>query len=143
MKGATGRFEPRPVAKSRLMRQTRYRLLQKESTDNSVPPGARVVPNEVRIILVRSLEGLDYVRERYALHMRRVGSIRIAANEILIGWSELSPKATGINWSFFRRVFFLRKYDAYSPGRPTEAIDPRSIVVGFRGRRLSPAGGVE
>jgi Family of unknown function (DUF6009) len=101
----------------------------------------RSLGNETRIVWLRPIEDLDYVREGIVLTTRRRGRIGMRGRRTLIGYAEVVKTGRGIV-TYSRRIFWLRAHDrhfdpkgCYAVRAPCEAVDPRTVAPGIPGKR--------
>jgi hypothetical protein len=103
-----------------------------------------VLVDEIEIVWLEDVDGLDYVREAvYPLRTRsRRPSWHLHAGRV-VGYATLRPGARRA-WPgdfYERRVFWLNDHDrdrrpdgVYRTGTPVEAVDPRTVFPGVPGR---------
>ncbi len=99
--------------------------------------------HESRIVWTGDPADYEYVRVSSRESPRRAGPVEPPAGEC-VGYAELAPEAPNIGRPgvFCRRVFWLKDHDrhndpqgVYEGSHPAEAIDPRTVRTGERGRR--------
>lgn len=102
--------------------------------------------SESRIVWLRDPSAFPWVRVMTDFVPTRVGGAkRGSKGDHVIGYAELSPSAESHNRRFRRRFFYLRDTDYpfgtdYPPEaahRPTEAVDPLTVVANTQGE-LTP-----
>lgn len=118
----------------------------------------QVLKHEVEIVWDLSTEEIDYVRATIAYAGTRQRSVPLPVAGMRVGYAVLSEDApnNGNPGTFVRRVFFLKRKQGraggdrcfdpggnYSFGAPMEAVDPRTVAPGERGKMTPRARGAE
>ncbi|MFJ1662296.1 DUF6009 family protein [Streptomyces anthocyanicus] len=117
-------------------------------------PVTRLHPNqltdELDIVWLVQLDGLDYVREGLDITKRRAGRPAYHGRGRLVGYADLHPATTATRDSgrFDRRTFWLLPHDRgespdtdYRTHAPLEAVDPRTVLPRVPGRLTARAWG--
>ncbi|MFD0271380.1 DUF6009 family protein [Streptomyces sp. NPDC127106] len=102
------------------------------------------IHNEVELVWLEDVTDLDYVRQSLDRLPTRRGKPAYHRDGRLVGYAQLGPQAkpSRASGTFRRRVFWLLPHDRdtvpdglYSSGAPAEAVDPRTLSAGSRGRK--------
>jgi uncharacterized protein DUF6009 len=105
---------------------------------------------ESELIWLEDTSNLDYVRQSLDRLPTRRGKPAYHRDGRMIGYAVLSPRAkpSRSSGTFRRRVFWLLPHDRdtdpeglYSTGAPAEAIDPRTLTPGSKGRKTERSEG--
>lgn len=108
--------------------------------------------HEIEIVWLEDIDRFDYVREteETSAHFRQRPNADWSEPGRMVGYSVLAPNApnNGRPARFTRRRFWVKDYDrsedpngGYSTGCPVEAVDPRTVAPGVRGRITERARG--
>lgn len=121
-------------------------------------PGVEPPEGEAEVVWLRDLSELDYVRASLTTSRSRTAPIEYGTGRSdyyeTVGYSTLTedapttePNAASM---FTRRVFWLKAVDrggseydgeSWTHNAPAEAVDPRTVSVGVRGRLTDRARG--
>ncbi|GLF98223.1 DUF6009 family protein [Streptomyces yaizuensis] len=117
-------------------------------------PPTRLQPaqltDELGIVWLTPLDGLDYVREGLDITKRRAGRPAYHGHGRLVGYADLRPDALATRDSgrYDRRTFWLLPHDRgespdteYRTHAPLEAVDPRTVLPRLPGRLTDRAWG--
>ncbi|MDX3763407.1 DUF6009 family protein [Streptomyces sp. AK02-04a] len=108
------------------------------------------ISHEAELVWLEDVNGLDYVRQSLERLPTRRGRPAYYRDGRMVGYAQLSPKARSSRSSgtFRRRVFWLLPHDRdsvpdglYASGAPAEAIDPRTLAPGDKGRKTERSEG--
>jgi hypothetical protein len=106
--------------------------------------------HEVAFVWLEDFDRLDYVRQSLDRLPTRRGKPAYHRAGRMIGYALLGPRARPSHSSgtFRRRVFWLLPHDRdidpqglYATGAPAEAVDPRTLVPGLKGRKTARSEG--
>jgi hypothetical protein len=102
------------------------------------------IAHESGLVWLEDVDGLDYVRQSLDRLPTRRGRPVYHRDGRMVGYAVLGPdaKPSRSSGTFRRRVFWLLPHDRdavpdglYTRGAPAEAVDPRTLAPGRRGRR--------
>ncbi|MFD9053473.1 DUF6009 family protein [Streptomyces zaomyceticus] len=105
---------------------------------------------ETELVWLEDLDGLDYVRQSIDRLPTRRGKPAYYRDGRMVGYAVLAPqaKSSPASGTFRRRVFWLLPHDRdsvpdglYAMGAPAEAVDPRTIEPGSKGRKTERSEG--
>ncbi|MEV7003693.1 DUF6009 family protein [Streptomyces sp. NPDC093982] len=105
---------------------------------------------ETALVWLEEVAGLDYVRQSLDRLPTRQGRPAYHRDGRMVGYALLGPRArpSRSSGTFRRRVFWLLPHDRdsvpdglYAIGAPAEAIDPRTLAPGNRGRKTERSEG--
>jgi hypothetical protein len=108
------------------------------------------IKHETELVWLEDINALDYVRQSLDRLPTRSGKPAYFRDGRMVGYAILGPKAKASRASgtFRRRVFWLLPHDRdtapgglYATGAPAEAIDPRTLAAGSRGRKTERSEG--
>ncbi|MET9427870.1 MULTISPECIES: DUF6009 family protein [unclassified Streptomyces] len=108
------------------------------------------IKHETELVWLEDITSLDYVRQSLDRLPTRSGKPAYFRDGRMVGYAILGPKAKASRASgtFRRRVFWLLPHDRdsapdglYAMGAPAEAVDPRTVAVGSRGRKTERSEG--
>ncbi|WP_415954470.1 DUF6009 family protein [Streptomyces sp. KLOTTS4A1] len=108
------------------------------------------ISHEIALVWLESVEELDYVRQSLDRLPTRRGRPAYHRDGRMIGYAQLGPRAKPSHSSgtFRRRVFWLLPHDRdthpdglYATGAPAEAVDPRTLAPGIKGRKTERSKG--
>lgn len=108
--------------------------------------------DESELVWLENVENLDYVRQSLDRLPTRRGRPAYHRDGRMIGYAQLSPlaKASRSSGTFRRRVFWLLPHDRdndpqglYATGTPAEAVDPRTLSPGAKGRKTERSKGAD
>ncbi|MEU9983593.1 DUF6009 family protein [Streptomyces sp. NPDC050856] len=108
------------------------------------------IKHETELVWLEDIDHLDYVRQSLDRLPTRGGKPAYFRDGRMVGYAILSPKAKASRASgtFRRRVFWLLPHDRdtapdglYATGAPAEAVDPRTLAAGSRGRKTERSEG--
>lgn len=108
------------------------------------------IAHETELVWLEDITDLDYVRQSLDRLPSRRGKPAYHRDGRLVGYAHLGPdaKASRSSGTFRRRVFWLLPHDRdtepeglYATGAPAEAIDPRTLNPGRRGRKTERSEG--
>jgi hypothetical protein len=106
--------------------------------------------HEVGFVWLEDIGGLDYVRQSLDRLPTRRGKPAYHRDGRMVGYALLGPRAkpSRSSGTFRRRVFWLLPHDRdtapeglYATGAPAEAVDPRTLVPGGKGRKTERSEG--
>ncbi|MCC5480867.1 DUF6009 family protein [Streptomyces sp. NPDC059680] len=110
------------------------------------------IVHEVGLVWLEDTSGLDYVRQSLDRLPTRQGRPAYHRDGRMVGYALLGPKAkpSRSSGTFRRRVFWLLPHDRdtvpdglYATGAPAEAVDPRTLAPGSKGRKTERSEGGE
>jgi hypothetical protein len=105
---------------------------------------------ETALVWLEEVTDLDYVRQSLDRLPTRQGRPAYHRDGRMVGYALLGPRArpSRSSGTFRRRVFWLLPHDRdsipdglYAIGAPAEAIDPRTLAPGNRGRKTERSEG--
>ncbi|MBQ1099201.1 transcription factor [Streptomyces sp. b94] len=108
------------------------------------------IDNEVDLVWLEDIGGLDYVRQSLDRLPNRQSKPPYHRDGRMVGYALLGPEAkpSRSSGTFRRRVFWLLPHDRdsepeglYATGAPTEAVDPRTLAAGRKGRKTERSEG--
>jgi hypothetical protein len=108
------------------------------------------IVHETELVWLEDITDLDYVRQSLDRLPTRKGRPAYHRDGRLVGYAQLGPdaKSSRSSGTFRRRVFWLLPHDRdtepdglYSTGAPAEAIDPRTLAPGSKGRKTERSEG--
>ncbi|MGW7823517.1 DUF6009 family protein [Streptomyces puniciscabiei] len=108
------------------------------------------IVHEVDLVWLEDISGLDYVRQSLDRLPTRRGRPAYHRDGRMVGYALLGPEAkpSRSSGTFRRRVFWLLPHDRdtvpdglYATGAPAEAIDPRTLAPGSKGRKTQRSEG--
>ncbi|MGA4867152.1 DUF6009 family protein [Streptomyces lavendulocolor] len=108
------------------------------------------IKHETELVWLEDITNLDYVRQSLDRLPTRSGKPAYFRDGRMVGYAILGPKAKASRASgtFRRRVFWLLPHDRdtapdglYATGAPAEAVDPRTLAAGSRGRKTERSEG--
>jgi Family of unknown function (DUF6009) len=108
------------------------------------------IVHEVDLVWLEDISGLDYVRQSLDRLPSRRGRPAYHRDGRMVGYALLGPKAkpSRSSGTFRRRVFWLLPHDRdtvpdglYATGAPAEAVDPRTLAPGSKGRKTERSEG--
>ncbi|MER6529096.1 DUF6009 family protein [Streptomyces sp. NPDC001508] len=108
------------------------------------------ISHETELVWLEDVSGLDYVRQSLDRLSTRRGRPAYRRDGRMVGYAQLGPraKASHCSGTFRRRVFWLLPHDRdsvpdglYASGAPAEAIDPRTLAPGHKGRKTERSEG--
>lgn len=108
------------------------------------------IRHESALVWLEDISGLDYVRQSLDRLPTRRGRPAYHRGGRMIGYAVLAPqaKASRSSGTFRRRVFWLLPHDRdtepdglYETGAPAEAVDPRTLDAGTKGRKTERSEG--
>ncbi|MGW1752329.1 DUF6009 family protein [Streptomyces sp. NPDC002092] len=108
------------------------------------------IDHEVDFVWLEDISGLDYVRQSLDRLPTRRGRPAYHRDGRMVGYALLGPgaKPSRSSGTFRRRVFWLLPHDRdtvpdglYATGAPAEAIDPRTLAPGSKGRKTERSEG--
>ncbi|MEV3994021.1 DUF6009 family protein [Streptomyces sp. NPDC049837] len=106
--------------------------------------------HEVDLIWLEDIADLDYVRQSLDRLPTRRGKPAYHRDGRMVGYALLGPgaKPSRSSGTFRRRVFWLLPHDRdsepdglYATGAPAEAVDPRTLAPGSKGRKTARSEG--
>ncbi|MEU5599646.1 DUF6009 family protein [Streptomyces sp. NPDC020298] len=106
--------------------------------------------HEVDFVWLEDISELDYVRQSLDRLPSRRGKPAYHRNGRMVGYALLGPgaKPSRSSGTFRRRVFWLLPHDRdtvpdglYATGAPAEAVDPRTLAPGSKGRKTERSEG--
>ncbi|MFF0745791.1 DUF6009 family protein [Streptomyces sp. NPDC004111] len=106
--------------------------------------------HEIDLVWLEDVSDLDYVRQSLDRLPTRRGKPAYHRDGRMVGYAVLGPRAKSSRSSgtFRRRVFWLLPHDRdtapdglYSSGAPAEAVDPRTLAPGTKGRKTERSEG--
>ncbi|MEX1659178.1 DUF6009 family protein [Streptomyces pseudovenezuelae] len=110
------------------------------------------IVHEVDLVWLEDLSQLDYVRQSLDRLPTRRGKPAYRRDGRMVGYALLGSEAkpSRSSGTFRRRVFWLLPHDRdtvpdglYATGAPAEAVDPRTLAPGSKGRRTGRSEGGE
>ncbi|MFC7310209.1 DUF6009 family protein [Streptomyces monticola] len=108
------------------------------------------IAHEADIVWLEDLADLDYVRQSLDRLPTRRGKPAYHRDGRMVGYALLGPgaKPSRFSGTFRRRVFWLLPHDRdsepdglYATGAPAEAVDPRTLAPGSKGRKTERSEG--
>ncbi|MFI9754721.1 DUF6009 family protein [Streptomyces collinus] len=108
------------------------------------------IENEVELVWLEDIGGLDYVRQSLDRLPNRRGKPPYHRDGRMVGYALLGPEAkpSRSSGTFRRRVFWLLPHDRdseprglYATGAPAEAVDPRTLAPCGKGRKTERSEG--
>ena len=108
------------------------------------------IRDETELVWLEDIENLDYVRQSLDRLPTRRGKPAYHRDGRMVGYAQLGPqaKASRSSGTFRRRVFWLLPHDRdtdpdglYVTGAPAEAVDPRTLRAGSKGRKTERSEG--
>jgi hypothetical protein len=108
------------------------------------------ISHETELVWLEDPGQLDYVRQSLDRLPSRRGKPAYHRDGRMVGYALLSPKAkpSRSSGTFRRRVFWLLPHDRdtdpeglYATGAPAEAVDPRTLAAGVKGRKTERSEG--
>ncbi|MFJ4981161.1 DUF6009 family protein [Streptomyces coeruleorubidus] len=108
------------------------------------------IENEVDLVWLEDIGGLDYVRQSLDRLPNRRGKPPYHRDGRMVGYALLGPEAkpSRSSGTFRRRVFWLLPHDRdseprglYATGAPAEAVDPRTLAPCGKGRKTERSEG--
>ncbi|WP_129312327.1 DUF6009 family protein [Streptomyces sp. L2] len=105
---------------------------------------------ETELVWLEDVNCLDYVRQSLDRLPSRRGKPAYYRDGRMVGYAQLGPRArpSRSSGTFRRRVFWLLPHDRdsvpdglYASGAPAEAIDPRTLAPGDKGRKTERSEG--
>lgn len=105
---------------------------------------------ETELVWLEDFDSLDYVRQSLDRLPTRRGKPAYHRDGRMVGYARLGPRAkpSRSSGTFRRRVFWLMPHDRdsvpkglYASGAPAEAIDPRTLSPGNKGRKTERSEG--
>ncbi|MEU0663393.1 DUF6009 family protein [Streptomyces lavendulocolor] len=105
---------------------------------------------ETELVWLEDITRLDYVRQSLDRLPTRRGKPAYHRDGRMVGYALLGPSAkpSRSSGTWRRRVFWLLPHDRdsapqglYATGAPAEAIDPRTLAAGSRGRKTERSEG--
>ncbi|MEV3859246.1 DUF6009 family protein [Streptomyces sp. NPDC050095] len=109
------------------------------------------IAHEADLVWLEDIDGLDYVRQSLDRLPTRRGKPVYHRDGRMVGYAVLGPgaKPSRSSGTFRRRVFWLLPHDRdavpdglYTTGAPAEAVDPRTLEPGSKGRKTERSEGV-
>ncbi|MFJ6700865.1 DUF6009 family protein [Streptomyces sp. NPDC091272] len=106
--------------------------------------------HEIDLVWLEDVSDLDYVRQSLDRLPTRRGKPAYHRDGRMVGYAVLGPgaKSSRSSGTFRRRVFWLLPHDRdtapdglYSSGAPAEAVDPRTLAPGTKGRKTERSEG--
>ncbi|MGW7417679.1 DUF6009 family protein [Streptomyces sp. NPDC054863] len=106
--------------------------------------------HEIALVWLEDVSDLDYVRQSLDRLPTRRGKPAYHRDGRMVGFAQLGPgaKSSRSSGTFRRRVFWLLPHDRdtaptglYSSGAPAEAVDPRTLAPGSKGRKTERSEG--
>ncbi|MCF3136749.1 DUF6009 family protein [Streptomyces olivochromogenes] len=106
--------------------------------------------HEVDLVWLEDIGGLDYVRQSLDRLPTRRGKPAYHRDGRMVGYALLGSdaKPSRSSGTFRRRVFWLLPHDRdavpdglYATGAPAEAVDPRTLAPGSKGRKTERSEG--
>ncbi|MER7000748.1 DUF6009 family protein [Streptomyces sp. NPDC000410] len=106
--------------------------------------------HEAELVWLEETDTLDYVRQSLDRLPTRRGKPAYHRNGRMVGYALLGPEAkpSRSSGTFRRRVFWLLPHDRdtepdglYATGAPAEAVDPRTLAAGSKGRKTERSEG--
>ncbi|MBD9704647.1 MULTISPECIES: DUF6009 family protein [Streptomyces] len=108
------------------------------------------IAHEADLVWLEDVGGLDYVRQSLDRLQNRRGRPPYHRDGRMVGYALLGPEAkpSRSSGTFRRRVFWLLPHDRdsdpdglYATGAPAEAVDPRTLAPGCKGRKTERSEG--
>ncbi|MFE7778537.1 DUF6009 family protein [Streptomyces sp. NPDC057445] len=108
------------------------------------------IAHEAELVWLEDPSNLDYVRQSLDRLPTRRGKPAYRRDGRMVGYALLGPaaKPSRSSGTFRRRVFWLLPHDRdtdpgglYSSGAPAEAVDPRTLAPGSKGRKTQRSEG--
>ncbi|MFF9870106.1 DUF6009 family protein [Streptomyces sp. NPDC013953] len=108
------------------------------------------IKDEIELVWLEDITSLDYIRQSLDRLPNRSSKPAYFRDGRMVGYAVLGPKAKASRASgtFRRRVFWLLPHDRdsapdglYAVGAPAEAVDPRTVAAGSRGRKTERSEG--
>ncbi|MEV6962425.1 DUF6009 family protein [Streptomyces sp. NPDC051207] len=108
------------------------------------------IVHEVDFVWLEDVSKLDYVRQSLDRLPTRRGRPAYHRDGRMVGYALLGPdaKPSRSSGTFRRRVFWLLPHDRdsapdglYATGAPAEAVDPRTLEPGSKGRKTERSEG--
>ncbi|MEZ0069930.1 hypothetical protein ABIA32_005978 [Streptacidiphilus sp. MAP12-20] len=108
------------------------------------------IAQEAELVWLEDINALDYVRQSLDRLPNRRGRPAYHRDGRMVGYARLEPdaKPSKASGTFRRRVFWLLPHDRdtdrtglYSTGAPAEAVDPRTLSPGRKGRKTERSEG--
>lgn len=108
------------------------------------------INREIELVWLEDIDSLDYIRQSLDRLPTRVGRPAYHRDGRLVGYAVLSheAKASRVSGTFRRRVFWLLPHDRdsnpdglYARSAPAEAVDPRTLSAGIKGRKTERSEG--
>ncbi|WP_432095628.1 DUF6009 family protein [Streptomyces sp. bgisy100] len=108
------------------------------------------ISHETELVWLETITDLDYVRQSLDRLPTRRGKPAYHRDGRMVGYALLGPeaKASRSSGTFRRRVFWLLPHDRdskptglYATGAPAEAVDPRTLSAGNKGRKTERSEG--
>ncbi|WP_225839688.1 DUF6009 family protein [Streptomyces sp. NK08204] len=108
------------------------------------------IAHEAEIVWLEDVGRLDYVRQSLDRLPTRRGKPAYHRDGRMVGYAQLGPhaKPSRSSGTFRRRVFWLLPHDRdtapgglYATGAPAEAVDPRTLAPGSKGRKTERSEG--
>ncbi|MFJ3164387.1 DUF6009 family protein [Streptomyces kanasensis] len=106
--------------------------------------------HETELVWLEDVHQLDYVRQSLDRLPTRSGKPAYHRDGRMVGYAILSSqaRASRASGTFRRRVFWLLPHDRdtepeglYATGAPAEAVDPRTVTAGSKGRKTERSEG--
>ncbi|MFD9793424.1 DUF6009 family protein [Streptomyces sp. NPDC059070] len=108
------------------------------------------ISHETELVWLEDISGLDYVRQSLDRLSTRRSKPAYHRDGRMVGYALLGPKAKASpsSGTWRRRVFWVLPHDRdsepdglYATGAPAEAIDPRTLAPGSKGRKTERSEG--
>ncbi|MGW0771463.1 DUF6009 family protein [Streptomyces sp. NPDC002676] len=108
------------------------------------------ISHETELVWLEEVSEFDYVRQRLDRLPTRRGKPPYHRAGRIVGYALLGPEAkpSRASGTFRRRVFWLQPHDRpldpdglYATGAPAEAVDPRTLAPGSKGRKTERSEG--
>ncbi|MFD5516294.1 DUF6009 family protein [Streptomyces sp. DT193] len=108
------------------------------------------IVHEAAFVWLEDISGLDYVRQSLDRLPNRRGKPAYHRDGRMVGYATLGTEAkpSRSSGTFRRRVFWLLPHDRdtvpdglYATGAPAEAVDPRTLAPGSKGRKTERSEG--
>ncbi|MEV6654804.1 DUF6009 family protein [Streptomyces sp. NPDC051219] len=108
------------------------------------------ISHEAELVWLEDIDELDYVRQSLDRLPTRRGKPAYHRDGRMVGYALLGQEAkpSRSSGTFRRRVFWLLPHDRdtapqglYSTGAPAEAVDPRTLAAGTKGRKTERSEG--
>ena len=108
------------------------------------------ISHEADLVWLEDVSKLDYVRQSLDRLPTRKGKPAYHRDGRMVGYALLGPSAkpSRSSGTFRRRVFWLLPHDRdavpdglYATGAPAEAVDPRTLAPGKKGRKTERSEG--